>query len=345
MIKTLTSWRGIFALCIVCFHFEMLEFAQMTYCGVLFFFMVSGFLTALYPHKLQGFYRRRLWRIFPLHWLTLAGMIVLDLALMHKFKYGWDLALHVTLLQSWSPSTAIHYGYSIHSWFLSSLLACIIATPLLMRWIEKSSLRQIWIVSVLACTVLIVVCYLIEDPWFSYTYICPVTRIIDYTLGMALATTITRLDLRQKMEHISLANASLLELMTLAVGAAFIVLHLGNHPVTTKLENAPLWWIPAMLLITTCTLLNGHEGLIGKILTSKILFWLGSISFEIYILQKLVNNTFIYVVAPIFGHYGIIVYEQSLFFCLPLIIVTSWIVHQLFTKPIAKLMNNKMSKK
>lgn len=345
MIKTLTSWRGIFALCIVRFHFATAQFDQMAFSGVLFFFMTSGFLAALHPHKLRDFYHRRLWRIFPLHWLALAGMIALDLALMHKFTYGWDLAFHITLLQSWFPSTAIHYGYNNHSWFLSTLLACIIATPLLMKWIEKSSLKQIWTVMGLACLTLVVVCYSTEGPWLSYTHTCPVTRIVDYTLGMALATTITRLDLRQKMEHISLANASLLELMTLAVFAAFIVVHHAGNPIINQLYIAPLWWVPVMLLITTSALLNGHEGLIGKILTSKLLLWLGGISFEIYILQQLVNNVFCYVIAPLFGKFGIIIYNNSFAWCLPLIIVTSWIVHQYFTKPIAQLTNNKMSKK
>ena len=44
IIKPIVSWRGIFAISIVCFHFAMHAFDQMTYAGVTFFFMLSGFL-------------------------------------------------------------------------------------------------------------------------------------------------------------------------------------------------------------------------------------------------------------------------------------------------------------
>ena len=100
MIKTLTSWRGIFALCIVCFHFAMHEFDQMTYAGVTFFFMLSGFLVT-YKHEtlnsVKSFYSRRLWRIFPLHWLVLVAMILLDLAVHPPvpLRLGFATAYHV----------------------------------------------------------------------------------------------------------------------------------------------------------------------------------------------------------------------------------------------------------
>ena len=84
MIKALTSWRGIFALCIVYFHLGMQEFTQMAVIAVTFFFMVSGFLVAMhntgYGTNIKLYYKRRLWRIFPLHWLALALLIILDLA-------------------------------------------------------------------------------------------------------------------------------------------------------------------------------------------------------------------------------------------------------------------------
>lgn len=345
MIKVLTSWRGIFAVCIVCFHFGMHEFDQMILAGVSFFFMTSGFLSAMrYEDKsfsIKWFYTRRLFRIFPLHWLALALMILLDLSRIHHFSYGWDLPLHVALLQSWVPVVDVYYGYSIHSWFLSSLLTCIVLTPLIMRWTRKSSLTLIWIVILIAAIILIsfdLMCgtsHLQQE--LNYTYVCPLTRLIDYMIGIALYTTIKRLNWREKMQHISVANSSLLELATLAMLAFFITLHATGGDTYQAIGQAPLWWIPCALLIVSATVLNGNEGIFGKLFTIKPLLWLGGISFEIYILQKFVNNAFNHFIAPFFGHYGILIYDYSFAVTLPLLLIIAFLVNKWYTKPISQL--------
>lgn len=335
MIKALTSWRGIFALCIVYFHLGMQEFTQMAVIAVTFFFMVSGFLVAMhntgYGTHIKRYYKRRLWRIFPLHWLALALLIILDLSRVHQFTYGWDLPLHIALLQSWIPNIEVYYGYSLHSWFLSSLLFCILITPPLLQWVKRVSLPVLWSVLAVAATMLIIVDLYSNNDFLNYSHVCPAIRAIDYTMGIAIFVTIERLRWREKMQHISMANASLLELATLAVLAISVAVHdLGGWSVTEKLESAPLWWIPCALIITCATVLSGHEGILGKLLTLKPLLWLGGISFEIYILQKFVNNAFNHLVAPLFGHYGILIYGFSIAIIPPLLIVTAWLVHKLF---------------
>ena len=337
MIKVLTSWRGIFALCIVIFHFGVQEFVQMTYAGVSFFFMVSGFLVMLRHSDLgstKSFYAKRLARIFPLHWLALVCLIVVDLALIHRFVYRWDLPLHVALLQSWIPDSTVYFGYSIHSWFLSTLLMCILATPLLSRLMNRTSLKLIWGVVALAAIIVVVVNVLMISDMHGYAYVCPALRIVDYAIGMALGVTVRHLNLNDKLKDISLANASLLELAALAVMAIFITLHAIDTEICVVLENAPLWWLPIAALIVVSTVLNGHEGLIGKVLTCAPLVWLGGFSFEIYILQKLVNNAFTHVIAPIFGHFGILIYGYSMAVTIPLLIVVAWFVNRFYTKPI-----------
>ena len=184
MIKTLTSWRGIFAVCIVCFHFGMHKFDQMTYLGVTFFLMVSGFLVGLRHDRLGStsqFYRRRLWRIFPLHWLALAAVIMVDvLARSHQFTYGSDLLLHVLLLQSWSTHEAVYYGYSTHSWFLSALLLAILVTPLLLKWMRRASLGSVWLILGVVCMGLTTMHFFTTSHWHNYTYVCPAIRLIQY---------------------------------------------------------------------------------------------------------------------------------------------------------------------
>ncbi len=333
MIKTLTSWRGIFALCIVCFHFAMHEFDQMAFAGVTFFFIISGFLVALRHESLEStkqYYLRRVRRIFPLHWLALTAMIALDLVMIHKFHYGWDLPLHVALLQSWVPNVDVYYNYSIHSWFLSSLLFAIIATPLLLRFINTTNRKVAWAIMITACLAVTALYLFASEKLFSFYHVFPPMRLVDYTLGMMLGATM-RTPL--KTQHVSPASASAIEVAALLIFAAFIALHASGNQLALRLGNAPLWWIPVALLIVTFTALDGNEGIVGKLLTIRPLVWLGEISFEIYILQKLVNNIFCYIVAPFFGHYGIMIYDYSFACTLPLLIIIAWAAHQL-TKTI-----------
>ena len=332
MIKTLTSWRGIFAICIVCFHFAMHEFDEMTYAGVTFFFMLSGFLVA-YRHghidSCKRFYWLRIKRIFPLHWLVLAAMIVLDIAIMHKFHYGWDLPLHILLLQSWIPQEEVFYNYSIHSWFLSSLMFCIIATPLLLKFFAASDRKLAWGMMAAACVVVTAVNLVADEHWHSYLYVCPATRLVDYTLGMLLGITLKE---RSLPCHISISRSTFHELVPLAVLAVFIIIHAGGNAVALRLESSVLWWLPVSLLLVTCTILNGQEGIVGKLLILKPLLWLGCISFEVYLLQKFVNNAFCYLVAPLFGHFGILIYDYSFVGTLPLLILTAWVVNRIMRR-------------
>lgn len=327
MIKTINSWRGIFALCIVCFHFAMHEFDQMTFAGVTFFFMLSGFLVTYRSSSLgKQFYSRRLGRIFPLHWLVLIAMIVLNVVFMHKFHYGWDLPLHIALLQSWVPQPAVIYNYSIHAWFLSSLVFCVCLTPLLVKFLNKLSNKARWIVIFSVCAIVILINLIICDDLNDYFYVFPITRLVDYTLGTVLGLTLRD---HNNSRQISIARATGIEVVTLIIFAAFIAMHASGNAWAHKLGNSPLWWVPMTLLITSCTFLNGNEGLIGKLLRLKPLLWLGTISFEIYLLQKFANNLYCYVVAPFFGHYKIFIYDYSFVGTLPLLIILAWATHHL----------------
>ena len=83
MIKTINGWRAVFALMIVLFHVGVAGLEEMTWAGVSFFLMASGFLLTLkHPFaQLDGAgYRRFAWghalKLYPLHWLTLVLWLV-----------------------------------------------------------------------------------------------------------------------------------------------------------------------------------------------------------------------------------------------------------------------------
>ena len=102
------GWRAVFALIIVLFHVGVAGFEEMTCAGVCFFFMVSGFLLRLkYPFKELdgGNYSRFVWRhalkLYPLHWLALALLLVAMALVGRLVIRPGVLALDVALLQSW----------------------------------------------------------------------------------------------------------------------------------------------------------------------------------------------------------------------------------------------------
>ena len=259
---------------------------------------------------------------------------------MHKFTYGWDLPLHVLLLQSWVPNEDVYYNYSIHSWFLSSMLFCVLATPFLFYLFRKLGRKVSWIVVALVGTAVAVLCVNADSTMMSYYYVFPVFRAFDYSLGMMLGLSLHN----RKPLSLSFGKATLVEVGTLLVFISFIAFHASGNTVASKLEVGALWWVPMLLLIAAGALLNGNEGAIGKLLSLQPLLWLGGISFEIYILQKAVNNLFCYVVAPFCGHFGLMIYDYSFVGSVVLLLLLSYLVHRFFTVPISRFHVKKKSK-
>ena len=185
-------------------------------------------------------------------------------------------------------------------------------------------MKVAWGIVLTACVAVAVINLVANDQWHSYLYVCPATRLVDYTLGMLLGAALRE---RIMPSNVSSARATFNELMPLFVLAVFVALHASGGALTGRWEISVLWWLPVSMLLVMSTILNNQEGLVGKVLTIKPLLWLGGLSFEIYILQKLVNNLFCYVVAPLFGHFGIMIYDYSFVCTLPLLLLTAWMVN------------------
>ena len=109
MIKTINSWRGLAALNVVMFHCGTGIWSA-GQSGVVFFFLSSAFLLAMkYPfdsltaRQYGRFFLNRAARIYPLHWLAMALMIIITLTLIgDKVKWG-SAILNMLLIQSWFP--------------------------------------------------------------------------------------------------------------------------------------------------------------------------------------------------------------------------------------------------
>lgn len=355
MIKTINGWRAVFALMIVLFHVGVTGLEEMTWAGVCFFFMASGFLLSLkHPfEQLDGTsYRRFAWRhaakLYPLHWLTLAMWIVALALLGMLVIKPLALALNITLLQSWSLTHAIYFSYNKFSWFLSTLLFCYLCYPLLAHWFTPLRLRYKALILAAAAVIVIAVLAGSNDYWRTALYTFPPVRIIDFAIGMTLASMLphfksTKLFGKEK-------NGTDAELVTIAVLSAVICIFRTSSKTLLPWSDAILWWLPVALILVVSILYDRREGFIGKILSSRPLQWLGNISFEIFMLQGIAALIYNYLFAPALAHIGVQrVYDYVaadlfgasapgliVWLILPIDILLAWAVNRLFTRPISK---------
>ena len=97
--------------------------------GVSFFFVLSGFVLSLgYGPKVsrgdfstKKFFWRHFWKLYPLHVLLYAVVLLLDRRIGHT--YDWiQMTTSLLLLQSWIPWNHTLYTVNAVSWFLCDTL-------------------------------------------------------------------------------------------------------------------------------------------------------------------------------------------------------------------------------
>ena len=356
MIKTINGWRALFALMIVVFHVGATSFEEMTWAGVTFFFMASGFLLAMkHPFKqLDGAsWRRFAWnhavKLFPLHWLTLALWLVAMALLGLLVIKPLALTLNATLLHSWSLTHSIYFSYNKFSWFLSTLLFCYLCYPLLARWFAPLRLRHKGIILIVLAIIDFIVLAGTDDYGRTALYVFPPVRLIDFAIGITLAHVCQWLKGSRVLGKS--ANGTDAELVAVAL-LSVMVMTCQSYDSLLPWTDAILWWLPIAAILVACRLYDRREGFIGKILASKPLQRLGDISFEIFMLQGIAALVYNYWIAPVMAHLGVqYVYnevaadllgtsapELIVWLILPVDILLAWAVNRLFTRPVTRLL-------
>ncbi len=341
MIKTLISWRAVFMVSIVLYHFRQQWWNEMTCLGVAFFFMVSGFLMAMH-HGGERFtaagYGRymlgRARRFYPLHWVAMLVVIGLPLLMTRQPLRAnpGTLLQHVLLLQSWWPVNVHDNVFVLNGqdWFLCDLLACYACFPLLARWFHPLRMRYKALIMAVAAAALAWAVRGGATPTVDFYYVFPPARLADFAMGMTLW------HLYQMIAHSKFtpgkAMATVIEVAVVMLIAEVVMI----NKLTTLFapwSNVLLWWVPAATLILACALLNGNEGLLGRVLLWRPLQWLGAISFEMYVLQYVAAQSYNYLMAPVLAHFGFIhAYDYYLWALFPILIPLAWFAHRLITR-------------
>lgn len=178
--------------------------------GVSVFICLSGFLTFIArsgkgaaPAPIFGLRRvgKKIWKFYPLHVVTfLAALPLATFALsggLVSIAEALVAVINLCLLQSWVPDSAVYFSFNAVSWFLSTYVLMIIATPFLMRLIaclkrgRKEAHRSVFVGAIAALAIIEFFLAAVSDGWSHahwLLYIFPPVRLLDFGAGMLLGS-------------------------------------------------------------------------------------------------------------------------------------------------------------
>lgn len=321
-IVTLEGVRGIACLLVFTSHcYELLSYNRcwQTYAsdfgrlGVLIFFSLSGYLTMLnnwnapvcYPKVSDGLNNvvRKLKKIYPLYLFSLAEIFILT---FHSFVIPeWEdnpvklillIFLHLFLVQAYIPKIGVCYAFNGPAWFLSACLLLWLLTPYLIwaiKRIKKVANKAIWILllGLLVYEIVIYNLHLSEQRWFIY--VNPGVNLLIYVLGM-LSSAPSEILKRRKID------------LSLIYSILLVVLFMVKNIVPVDFRI--IMWIP--VVVVWIPSIATRESRVNKLLTNKILLFIGKISMEMFLVH--------YGICTIFNNY-----IEKTWYSYPLCLTTS----------------------
>jgi peptidoglycan/LPS O-acetylase OafA/YrhL len=313
--------RAVAALCIVVTHTAGLSGFNSKHwpgawtarldCGVAIFFVLSGFLLyrPFVAARLQGrsrpgvlrYARRRALRILPAYWLAL---VIQALVWPQYVKGVFDSGgwVYFTLLQSWSSHTILG-GLGV-AWSLSVEMAFYILLPVyafaaarLCGGDARRELRLLAAMFVLAVIARIVVHA--ADPMSVYLSTLP-GNWAWFCAGLALAVTSARAErpayVRWAGEHAALCWGISFALLTVAAWAIGLPRTLTGHYGSFALQAQHVLYIGvAVFLVAPIVLAEGRRSLPATLLSTRLLAWLGLVSYGIFLWHQPLVVQFLHV--------------------------------------------------
>lgn len=247
--KALDSWRGICALLVATYHyprtFQALELPlfRSGWIFVDFFFVLSGFVityryfSAPTGIHLQSFLRARVWRLFPLHVMTLALVFILALIVMavrflifgtlkidgvghDVWAFCTMLLTHIFLLQGFTSFDRV--GFNVPSWSVSVEFWANIFFALMVRY----GLFGRWALIGVSATVTALLAMQNPNFYISGDGLTNVARSIQ---GFALGATVFLILSRSEVWRQGILLGTVLELACLALIAVAVMLGLRHQ--------------------------------------------------------------------------------------------------------------------
>lgn len=272
--------------------------------GVEIFFVMSGFLMEVHAKERDGSLLRQCAdcagkKLRKFYWLHILTML---LALAPTFL-GWVLQLpdwrtvlgvcskiaaNLFLVQSWIPDSAYYFSLNGVTWYLSTSMVMYLLFPLLHRWISKLKKRS-WkygVILLIYAFQLTLAAGMNGNPYLhAVVYIHPVVRCLDFVAGMLLGSACKE---NSRSAH---GSAFWTGMEAAAVGMLVVVVFLFAElpeAFSYVVLCAPAAWMLVAVF--------AHEGgMVSKLLSRKPMLFLGNISFELFMIHRLVIGYWEYV--------------------------------------------------
>ncbi|MFI6502167.1 acyltransferase family protein [Nonomuraea typhae] len=245
--------------------------------GVPFFFVLSGMVLtwSARPGTTAGvFWRRRAARVLPNHVLTWLAVLALLAVSGAAVSIGPSLS-GLVLLQSWVPSPEYYFAGNTPAWSLSGELAFYAAFPLLLPllrripghrlgWAALGLLAGIWAVPLLSML-------LPDDLAYWFVWIFPVTRALEFALGIVVALLVAA----GRWRGPGLTAAAMIALAAYA-----------TVPFVWERWGWVAWTAGPFALLIGAAAANDATGTRASFLASRPMVWLGEISFAFYLVHQ-----------------------------------------------------------
>ncbi|MDN3691971.1 acyltransferase [Chryseobacterium tructae] len=287
-IKSLTGLRGVVALWVTFFHLSHFKIdliqtvVKKGYVAVDIFFVLSAFLLAIsYADKfktldfsaIQKFYKKRVNRIYPAYFLSVI-FIAVFLIDTSKTKF----LINTALLQCFfNPNYSLGTVY----WSLSTEWICYLIFPFLLFFIVRYKIRS-EILIVAGLSLRLILPYLPDHLYLGSDMQMPVaksTNYLDLTHGLtSLVRTVS-----SYLLGIGIAFLPGFALRKKIV--AYVALILS---VVLLYTEKGLFFIPLLSAIMIKQLYDGEDSVIKRFLGSNMVYFLGNISYSLYIIHYIV---------------------------------------------------------
>lgn len=293
MIRNLQSLRGIAAILIFYHHYFGPTYrftASFGDLGVVFFMMLSGFVTALSVNKkiernlplpsVKKFMMGRLLKIYPqylIFWLAAIVFLPYSGTLLGK-------CLGILMLQSWVPVPSIYFSGNAVAWFISDLFFCYLLFIPLMRLIFLGNriTRRLFLL-IYFTVYFLTVAFIPGEYVHAIVYINPVMQLSNFILGMLLCKAY--IHIRSNEKDYSLLRYGIIPyLLSISIIVVIIQCYIYKD-VPERLSYGCYWWLIVGVIILTSSLTDKCQTVFSRIIHNRFLLWIGSVSFTFYLIH------------------------------------------------------------
>jgi peptidoglycan/LPS O-acetylase OafA/YrhL len=294
--------RGIAILIVMVYHLEWLfpglhEYVKGGFLGVDVFFVLSGFLiTSILLSEqdktggisLKKFYLRRCLRLIPAFWLFLIGLYIFGTYLLPEFQAGLvygrnDFLFAVTYTMNWFSASNHSFDSNLnHVWSLSiEEQFYILWSLILWKAFADNTKRRFILYLTLGFVAALCVSRAVRaltGADLRTLYYSTDTRIDSILIGCA--ASMIYMWKMVSPEFLSRMWFPIVSLLALA--SSLVVLVLSSHEGRNLyISGLPIFNISIAILIFW--LVNRKGTAIHKILESRVLVWIGNISYSLYL--------------------------------------------------------------